>query len=125
MTDDQRFAATRTDVLVYKTAVLDRDISVFGPIPVELNVSTSATDSDFVVKLIDVYPENAEVPAMSGYQQLVRGEPFRGHNLALTRARGTDHCAGEAAFLDFEAGAQDVSDTQIAGSGSDLIGSRR
>jgi putative CocE/NonD family hydrolase len=78
MTDDQRFAAARTDVLVYQSAVLDHDVSVFGPIPVELKISTSSTDSDFVVKLIDVYPENAELPAMSGYQQLVRGEPFRG-----------------------------------------------
>jgi len=78
MTDDQRFAAARPDVLVYQSPVLDHDVSVFGPVPVELKVSTSSTDSDFVVKLIDVYPENAETPAMSGYQQLVRGEPFRG-----------------------------------------------
>ena len=94
MTEDQRFAATRPDVLVYKTPVLDSDVSVLGPIGVDLKVSTSGTDSDFVVKLIDVYPPdfpdyNATAPVdprtapanaikMGGYQQLVRGEPFRG-----------------------------------------------
>jgi hypothetical protein len=92
MTEDQRFAATRTDVLVYKTEPLDRDTSVFGPISVDLKVSTSGTDSDFVVKVIDVYPGNypdynpppapaaaaANAIKMGGYQQLVRGEPFRG-----------------------------------------------
>jgi putative CocE/NonD family hydrolase len=90
MTEDQRFAATRPDVLVYKTEELDRDISVFGPISVDLKVSTTGTDSDFDVKVIDVYPgdypdlnnatpaDPANVIRMGGYQQLVRGEPFRG-----------------------------------------------
>ncbi len=83
MTEDQRLAATRPDVLVYQSAVLDHDVSVFGPIPVDLKVSTSSTDSDFVVKLIDVYPGNfpgteSTGAPMGGYQQLVRGEPFRG-----------------------------------------------
>jgi len=94
MTEDQRFAATRPDVLVYKTDVLDRDVTVFGPIQVDLKVSTSGTDSDFDVKVIDVYPGDAPdynslaapgaaAPAPStspigGYQQLIRGEPFRG-----------------------------------------------
>ena len=92
MTEDQRFAASRTDVLVYQTEVLDRDRTVFGPVSVDLKVSTSGTDSDFVVKLIDMYPGNypdpsAAAPAppgnlvavpLGGYQQLVRGEPFRG-----------------------------------------------
>ncbi len=93
MSEDQRFAATRTDVLVYKTEPLDHDVTIAGPIGVDLKVSTSGTDSDFVVKLIDVYPndypENEAVPAnprlqpantihMGGYEQLVRGEPFRG-----------------------------------------------
>jgi uncharacterized protein len=97
MTEDQRFAATRPDVLVYKSEVLDHDVTVFGPIQVDLKVSTTGTDSDFDVKLIDVYPGdapdyNATAPAaaapgttaapvvsnMGGYQQLVRGEPFRG-----------------------------------------------
>ena len=56
MTEDQRFAAMRPDVLVYKTEPLDHDVTVFGPISVDLKVSTSGTDSDFVVKVIDVYP---------------------------------------------------------------------
>jgi putative CocE/NonD family hydrolase len=100
MTEDQRFAATRPDVLVYKTPPLDHDVTVMGPMQVDLKVSTTGTDSDFVVKVIDVYPGDypdydaaaAPVPAagggrgglppnaikLGGYQQLVRGEPFRG-----------------------------------------------
>jgi uncharacterized protein len=93
MTEDQRFAAQRPDVLVYKTGPLEEDLTIAGPIKVSLNVSTSGTDSDFVVKLIDVYPgdypntvapappQNQPIPAnavkMGGYQQLVHGEPFR------------------------------------------------
>jgi putative CocE/NonD family hydrolase len=69
MDGDQRFVASRPDVLVYKTDILDRDITVAGPIGVDLTVSTSGTDSDFVVKLIDEAPD--------GYEMLVRGEPFR------------------------------------------------
>ena len=85
MTADQRFAANRTDVLVYQTPVLDKDTTIGGPIDVELYVSTTGTDADFVVKLIDVYPDdfpdlvpNPTEVKMGGYQQLVRGEPFRG-----------------------------------------------
>jgi uncharacterized protein len=83
MTYDQRFASRRPDVLTYQTEPLDHDITVAGSITSVLQVSTSGTDSDFVVKLIDVYPndypgqEKDKVP-MGGYQQLVRGEPFRG-----------------------------------------------
>ena len=95
MVSDQRFAATRTDVLVYQTEPLQQDITIAGPVSPKLFVSTSGTDSDFVVKLIDVYPEyypepdvdkNAPprtdvgppVTKMAGFQQLVRGEPMRG-----------------------------------------------
>lgn len=99
MTEDQRFAAARPDVLVYKTDILDRDVTLLGPIAVDLKVSTTGTDSDFVVKVIDVYPGDAPdynalpqpgqpAPAaatptastvpIGGYQQLIRGEPFRG-----------------------------------------------
>ncbi|MEK6406292.1 MAG: CocE/NonD family hydrolase [Acidobacteriota bacterium] len=90
MTEDQRFAASRTDVLVYETEPLEDDLTIAGAIKVTLQVSTSGTDSDFVVKLIDVYPGSYPTPApppnqpapanavkMGGYQQLVRGEPFR------------------------------------------------
>jgi putative CocE/NonD family hydrolase len=76
MVDDQRFAATRPDVLVYQTEALDRDVTLAGPIKATLFVSTSGTDSDFVVKLIDVFPNN-ESETMGGYQMLVRGEPMR------------------------------------------------
>jgi uncharacterized protein len=89
-TEDQRFASRRTDVLTYSTEPLDRDVVVAGPIKVDLRVSSSGTDSDFVVKVIDVYPNDYPTPAlpaeqpepanavrMGGYQQLVRGEPFR------------------------------------------------
>ncbi len=76
MVDDQRFAATRPDVLVYQTDVLDRDVTLAGPIKATLYVSTSGTDSDFVVKVIDVFPNSAP-ETMGGYQMLVRGEPMR------------------------------------------------
>ncbi|HVT26830.1 MAG TPA: CocE/NonD family hydrolase [Lacipirellulaceae bacterium] len=85
MVDDQRFAATRPDVLVYQTDVLTSDVTFAGPISARLEVSTSGTDSDFVVKLIDVYSNNFPNPdpnpknmQMGEYQQLVRGEPMRG-----------------------------------------------
>jgi putative CocE/NonD family hydrolase len=90
MTEDQRFASRRTDVVTYRTDPLDRDLVIAGPIKVNLRVSSTGTDSDFVVKLIDVYPDDYPTPAppqgqpvpanavkMGGYQQLVRGEPFR------------------------------------------------
>ncbi|MBY0514829.1 MAG: CocE/NonD family hydrolase, partial [Gemmataceae bacterium] len=85
MTADQRFAASRPDVLVYQTPVLDHDTTVAGPIEVELFVSTTGTDADWVVKLIDVYPDDYPDPdpnpagvRMGGYQQLVRGDVMRG-----------------------------------------------
>jgi putative CocE/NonD family hydrolase len=85
MTFDQRFASTRPDVLTYETEPLDQDVTIAGSITPVLRVSTSGTDSDFVVKLIDVYPDDYPDPNpnpkgvyMGGYQQLVRGEPFRG-----------------------------------------------
>jgi len=85
MLDDQRHAATRPDVLVFETPELEEDLTLAGPLDVALQVSTTGTDSDFVVKLIDVYPNDFPDPnpnprklKMGGYQQLVRGEPFRG-----------------------------------------------
>ncbi len=85
MTYDQRFASKRPDVLVYQTEPLDHDVTIAGPITPVLSVSTTGTDSDFVVKLIDVYPTDYPDPDpnptrahMGGYQQMVRGEPFRG-----------------------------------------------
>jgi putative CocE/NonD family hydrolase len=92
ITGDQRFASTRTDVLTYRTEVLEEDVTIAGPISANLFVSSTGTDSDFVVKLIDVYPPewpeseaassrtgDVQPPkhVMAGYQQLVRGEPMR------------------------------------------------
>jgi hypothetical protein len=85
MADDQRFAASRPDVLVYRTDPLASDVTAAGPVAVRLQVSTTGTDSDWVVKLIDVYPDDfpeleprPKDVLMGGYQQLVRGECFRG-----------------------------------------------
>ena len=90
MTEDQRFASTRPDVLVYQTAVLTEDITVAGDIKPSLVVSSSGTDSDFVVKLIDVFPDDYKFPEgikppnnsawtvfqPGGYEMLLRGEPM-------------------------------------------------
>jgi len=85
MVADQRFASTRPDVLVYQTEPLEEDVTLAGPITARLHVSTTGTDSDWVVKLIDVYSGDYPNPdpnptgvLMGGYQQLVRGEAMRG-----------------------------------------------
>ncbi len=93
MVDDQRWASRRPDVLTYMTDPLKQDLTIAGPISPKLKISSSGTDSDFVVKLIDVYPDDypdapdatsgnkrilgAPPLHMGGYQQLVRGEPMR------------------------------------------------
>lgn len=90
MTEDQRFASTRPDVLVYQTDVLADDVTVAGDIKPSLTISSSGTDSDFVVKLIDVFPDDYGFPEdqrppqnsawtvfqPGGYQMLLRGEPM-------------------------------------------------
>ncbi len=83
MTDDQRFAATRTDVLSFESDVLTEDLTVAGPLVADLRVSISTTDADFVIKVIDVFPDNFKYSdtdkyIMNGYQMLVRGDVFRG-----------------------------------------------
>jgi len=85
MVEDQRFASRRTDVLAYQTDALPTDLTVAGPITPSLRVSTTGTDSDWIVKLIDVYPDDApdQEPnpcdvRMGGYQLLIRAEPMRG-----------------------------------------------
>jgi len=85
MSDDQRHAATRPDVLTFESPVLANDVTVAGEIMAKLKVSMTGTDADFVVKLIDVYPQghpnyshNPPNIVMGGYQQLVRSEVFRG-----------------------------------------------
>ena len=101
MTEDQRFVSTRPDVLVYQTEPLAEDVTVAGDIKPSLFVSSSGTDSDFVVKLIDVFPDDYRFPETGnklpngqpervkppessawtvfqpgGYQMLLRGEPM-------------------------------------------------
>lgn len=85
MTDDQRFAARRPDVLVYQTPPLEEDITLAGPVIADLVVSTSQSDADWVVKLIDVFPPDAPnhefTPSHSSagnYHMMVRSEAFRG-----------------------------------------------
>ena len=62
MVDDQRFASYRPDVLVYQTEPLEEDVTIAGPISPRLKIASSGTDSDFDVKLIDVYPEDYPDP---------------------------------------------------------------
>ena len=88
MTDDQRFAARRTDVLTFEMDELKEDLTLAGPVMANIIASISTTDADFVVKLIDVFPDdfvykagskgNNENYPMGGYQMLVRGEIMRG-----------------------------------------------
>ncbi|GLH67704.1 CocE/NonD family hydrolase [Geothrix edaphica] len=92
MVADQRFAGRRPDVLVFQTEPLAEDLTLAGPLRPELFVATTGTDADWVVKLIDVYPDDFHNPdfresglpwdrtpnPMGGYQQLVRGEVMRG-----------------------------------------------
>ncbi|SRR5579883_287098 len=82
--EDQRFAAARPDVLVYETPPLTEPMTLAGPIRVTLHVASSGTDSDWIVKVIDVYPDSAADPPglppgvhLSGYQQLIRGDVMR------------------------------------------------
>ena len=93
MDDDQRFATTRGDVLVYQTEPLTEDITVAGPISPKLRIASTGSDSDFDVKLIDVFLEDYKDPEatasegkhvtgappviLQGYEMLIRGEPFR------------------------------------------------
>jgi putative CocE/NonD family hydrolase len=79
LVSDQRPAASRTDVLTYETDVLDRPVKIAGEPLVHLNASTTGTDGDFVVKLIDVYPdEMGREPNLGGYALMVTGDIFRG-----------------------------------------------
>jgi len=85
LSEDQRFASTRTDVLVFDGEVLEEDITLAGPVHIDLYVSTTGTDADWVVKLIDVFPDTADSRGLNrreievgGYQMLVRGDIFRG-----------------------------------------------
>jgi putative CocE/NonD family hydrolase len=96
MDDDQRFASRRSDVLTFQTEPLAEDLTLAGPVIADLQVALSSTDADFVVKVIDVFPDDfnymqettgqparaaRDIPAeypMGGYQMLVHGEIMRG-----------------------------------------------
>lgn len=85
MTDDQRFAARRPDVLTYTTKTLDKDMKMAGEIKADLQVATTGTDADWVVKVIDIYPHDAEDYEetqehlkMSNYHMMVRSEVMPG-----------------------------------------------
>jgi len=89
MVEDQRFAARRPDVLVLQSDPLTEDTTLAGPIQASLFVSTTGTDADFIVKVIDVYPDNTPGPdrdgmparllsPYAGFQQLLRWEVMRG-----------------------------------------------
>ncbi len=90
MTDDQRFASRRTDVITFQTEILTEDVKVGGVLKAFLKTAISTTDADFVVKLIDVFPDDFKYDStycckeedfdqpMGGYQMLVRGEIMRG-----------------------------------------------
>ena len=114
MDDDQRFALTRGDVIAFETEPLTEDVTVVGPVMPKLKIACTGTDSDFVVKLIDVFPADYKEPEepstanakrspgaypvfLAGYQMLVRGEPMRAkfrnsweHPEALTPNKVTD-----------------------------------
>ena len=86
MIQDQRVASRRPDVLVYEGPPLNEELTIAGPVDARLFVSTTGTDSDWIVKLIDVYPddyrpagtEGSSAAKLGGYQQLVRGDVMRG-----------------------------------------------
>jgi putative CocE/NonD family hydrolase len=85
MTSDQRFAARRPDVVTFETDVLTKDVTVAGEMLANLFVSTSGTASDWIVKLIDVYPPSVEESKhtpdgveLDNYHQMVRNEVIRG-----------------------------------------------
>ena len=106
MLDDQRFASSRPTSSPTRPT-LEEDFTIAGPIAANMKVSTSGTDCDWVVKLIDVYPGDYPNPdpnpagvEMGGYQQLVRGEAMRGQvPQQLRRARAVRAGEGDACRL--------------------------
>jgi len=78
MVEDQRFAARRPDVLVYQLPPQEEDLVLAGPLDIDLWVTTTGTDADFIVKLIDVFPDSPEPAAQPGFQRMLRSEVFRG-----------------------------------------------
>jgi putative CocE/NonD family hydrolase len=118
MIQDQRVASRRPDVVVYTSGELKEDLSIAGPIQARLFVSTSGTDSDWIVKLIDVYPDDypdgeSDAPVkFGGYQQLVRGDVMRG-KFRKSLSRPEPFVPGEPTAVNFAL--QDVAHTFRAG----------
>jgi len=128
MDDDQRFAATRPDVLVYETEPLAEDVTVVGPVKPMLKIASTGTDADFVVKLVDVFPEDFAYPeaegaqgkrvtgaapvVMGGYEMLVRGEPMRA-KFRNSWEKPEALVPGKVTAVNFEM--QDVSHTFLKG----------
>ena len=82
LVEDQRFVDRRPDVLTFESETLTEDLTVSGKIIANLFASTSGTDSDWIVKVIDVYPDKFEAdPSMSGFQLMIAGDVFRGRYL--------------------------------------------
>ncbi len=77
LVEDQRFVSSRKDLANFETLVLDKDVTITGDVMADLFASTTGSDGDFVVKLIDVYPDDAPAP-MAGYQLMIVDEIFRG-----------------------------------------------
>lgn len=116
MIDDQRFASRRPDVLTYQTEPLSSSVTVTGPVIADLWTTLSTSDADFVVKLVDVFPDTLQgrengIP-MGGYQMLVRGEIFRGRYRDSFGQPGA-FTPGTAANVKFEL--PDVSHTFLPG----------
>jgi putative CocE/NonD family hydrolase len=82
LTEDQRFVTVRNDVAVFKLPVLTLNLTVTGEVAADIFASTTGSDNDLVVKLIDQYPDDDPDPAMRGYQLITNAEIFRGRYLS-------------------------------------------
>src|SRR6202012_3671721 len=77
--EDQRFVDKRPDVLTWQTDTLKEDVTITGDVMAKLYAATSGSDADWVVKLIDVYPEDyKKEPRMSGYELMIVDDVLRG-----------------------------------------------
>ena len=101
MVDDQRFASRRPDVLTYQTEPLEEDTVLAGPLEADLWVSTTGTDADWIVKLIDVRPDAPEATPLAGYQMLIRSEVIRGR-FRNDYAKPEPFIPGEVTHVKFE-----------------------
>jgi hypothetical protein len=81
LTEDQRFVTNRKDVAVWKLPVLKKDLIVTGEVMADIFASTTGTDNDIIVKLIDQYPDDDPDPKMRGYQLMINEQIFRGRYL--------------------------------------------